>query len=36
MPGNECVNIDKPIQHIGDLIVNLIEILPVIEKIKIY
>jgi len=29
VPGNESINGEKPIQHIGDLIVNLIEILPV-------
>jgi hypothetical protein len=29
MPGNECLNEERTHQHIGDLIVNLIEILPV-------
>lgn len=32
IPGNECLTGDKSPQHIGDLIVNLIEILPVREN----
>jgi FERM/RhoGEF/pleckstrin domain protein 2 len=29
IPGNECLSGEKLTQHIGDLIVNLVEILPV-------
>jgi hypothetical protein len=29
VPGNECLSGDRLTQHIGDIIVNLVEILPV-------